>query len=189
MQRSCVNITQFCVLNTQNCAYNTQMARSLTITDLCEISGYSRHQMRGLLDELPVFNRRVGSARIAKTYSSHDLFLVALFCRLETRFGLKRQIICALATEIADVLGGSNKVTKAGRLILTYEPTRVTYVEQLQTNIDDGLVISLAPVISLVDDYLLPASAAIPVHQTEINFGLHEVSSNWRLRMGRKEGP
>lgn len=144
--------------------------------------------MRGLLDELPIFNGRVGSARVAKAYSPNDLFLVTLFCRLETRFGLRRQVVCASASEMAEILGGPTKVTKAGMLILTYEPPRVTYVERLEEHVEDGVVIALAPIISLVDEYLMPGSASTPAHQTEINFGLHEVSSGGRLRMGRKEG-
>ncbi len=143
--------------------------------------------MRGLLAELPIFSGRIGSARVAKTYSRHDLFLVTLFCRLETRFGLKRQIICTSASEIAAILGRPTEVTKAGRLILTFEPTRVAYVEQREIYVEDGLVIALAPIISLVDEYLMPLSVSIPAHQTEINFGLREVSSGGRLQMRRKE--
>lgn len=144
--------------------------------------------MRGLLDELPMFNKRVGSARIAKTYTPHDLLLVGLFCRLETRFGLKRQAICGFAVDVARVLGGPNKASRAGRLILTYEPPQVVYVEQPGTHVEDGLVIALAPIIALVDEHLMPVSAPNPTHQTEIYFGLHEVSPDGRRTVGRKEG-
>ena len=40
--------------------------RPITISDLCELTGYSRDQMRGLLAELPRFARRRAEARVAR---------------------------------------------------------------------------------------------------------------------------
>lgn len=160
------------------------MGRPLTITDLCELSGYSRHQMHGLLKELPMYSKgkRSGTARVAKTYSMHDLVVVTLCCRLETRYGMKRQSITGFAEDIARILGGPDKVTRAGRLILKYEPLRVDYVEQLRTHVDDGLVIALEPIIASIEQHLTPVDALIPKHQTEFNYGLIEVKA------GRKDG-
>ena len=119
------------------------MGRPITMTDLCELSGYTRHQMRGFLGELPMYGKRKGNARVAIEYSTHDLLIVTVCCRLDTRYGIKRQTVCAFADGIARILGGPDRVKQSGRLVLKFDQIQVDYVEQLGTQIGDGVVVAL----------------------------------------------
>lgn len=153
------------------------MGRPITMTDLCELSGYTRHQMRGFLGELPMYCKRKGNARVAIEYSTHDLLIVTVCCRLETRYGIKRQTVCGFADGIARILGGPDRVRQSGRLVLKFDPIQVDYVEQLGTQIGDGVVVALEPVMALIERHLAPVGRPVPKHQMEINYGLLEVSS------------
>lgn len=153
------------------------MSRPITMTDLCELSGYTRHQMRGFLGELPMYGKRKGNARVAIEYSTHDLLIVTMCCRLETLYGIRRQTVCSFAEGIARILGGPDRVIRSGRLILKYDPIQVDYVDQLGPQISDGIVVALEPVITLIERHLTPADTPVPKHQMEMNYGLLEVKS------------
>lgn len=129
--------------------------RSITISDLCELTGYSRDQMRGLLAELPRFAQRRTEARVAREYSNHDVVLVSVLCRLETVYGLKRSVVSALCESIAATLTVPRKVSKDACLILRVHGSACEYVDAAP-QIDDGLVVALAPVFLAIDSYLLP---------------------------------
>ncbi len=146
------------------------MARQLTMSDLCAISGYSRHQMRDLLDKIPIFDGKTGEARIAKCYTAHDLLVIAVCCRLETRYGIKRPTVGELSTQLARVLSGPRPVSRAARLLIFFSPLQVSYVEQVD-DLSDGLVIALEPVFDQVDDYLLPGRSSLPTMQKELRLG------------------
>jgi hypothetical protein len=144
--------------------------RPITIGDLCELTGYSRDQMRGLLAELPRFARRRAAARIARVYSNHDVLIVALLCRLETAYGLKRSAVTALCESIAITLATPREVSDRARLVLHVDDGKCEYVEGVPS-IEDGLVVALAPIFLAIDSYLLPA----PLVQREV--GLSAVST------------
>lgn len=133
--------------------------RSITISDLCELTGYSRDQMRGLLAELPRFAQRRTEARVAREYSNHDVVLVAVLCRLEMVYGLKRSVVSTLCEAIAATLMAPRKVSKEACLILRVHDATCEYVETAP-QIDDGLVVALAPVFLAIDSYLLPTPLA-----------------------------
>lgn len=130
-------------------------ARRLTTSDLCNVSEYSRHQMRGLLAELPGFAERAGEAKVAAEFSPHDLLVITLCCRLESHYGLKRATVASLAKELARSLSGPRPLARDARLVLGFAPHSARYMEAAG-NIHDGLVVPLEPVFSQVDNYLLP---------------------------------
>ena len=129
--------------------------RPITISDLCELTGYSRDQMRGLLAELPRFARRRVEPRVARVYSNHDVILVVLLCRLETVYGLKRSVVSALCEPIAVVLAAPREVNKQPCLVLRVCDATCEYVNAVPM-VDDGLVVALAPIFMAIDSYLLP---------------------------------
>lgn len=129
--------------------------RQITISDLCELTGYSRDQMRGLLGEFPRFANRPAEARIARVYSNQDVMLVVLLCRLETVYGLKRSVISALCDSIAATLLAPRKVSKQAWLIIRMQDATCEYVDKMPL-IDDGLVVALSPIFIAIDSYLLP---------------------------------
>lgn len=147
--------------------------RPITISDLCELTGYSRDQMRGLLAELPRFTRRRTEARVARVYSNHDVMLVALLCRLETAYGLKRSVVSALSEPIATAVTAPREVSKQACLILRIHDLACEYVDG-PPSINDGLVVALAPIFLAIDSYLLPT----PLVQRDV--GLSATSSSYK---------
>jgi hypothetical protein len=129
--------------------------RPIIVSDLCELTGYSRDQMRGLLAELPRFACRRAEARVARVYSSHDVVLVVLLCRLETIYGLKRSVVSALCESIAATLAGPREASKQACLIVRVHDATCEYVDAAPL-IDDGLVVALDPIFLAIDTYLLP---------------------------------
>lgn len=139
--------------------------RQITISDLCELTGYSRDQMRGLLSELPRFARRPTEARVARLYTNQDVMLIALLCQLETLYGLKRSFISILSEQICSVLLAPRKVVKQAWLIVRVQDGTCEYVDKLPV-IDCGLVVPLSPIFIAIDSYLLPT----PLIQRDIGF-------------------
>lgn len=137
--------------------------RRITISDLCEITGYSRNQMRGLLAELPRFACRHAEPRVARAYSNHDVMLVVLLCRLEMMYGLKRSIVSALCEPVAAALAVPRKVSKQACLVVRIHDVACDYVDAAP-RIDDGLVVALGPIFMAIDSYLLPT----PLIQREV---------------------
>src|SRR5207237_6028616 len=122
-QAICAKVAHECVVHTHICAYNTQMkSRPLTVKDLCCVSEYSRHQMRGLLAALPAFAARASQVKVAAEFSAHDLLVVALCCRLESHYGLKRARVATLAKGLAQSLSGPRPLAREARLILNFSP-------------------------------------------------------------------
>lgn len=139
--------------------------RSITISDLCELSGYSRDQMRALLAELPRFAKRRAEARVARVYSGHDLMLVLLLCRLETVYALKRSAVSILCEPIAAALTAPREVGNEACLVLRVQDATCEYVDPAPA-INDGIVVALGPVFRAIDSYLLP----MPLVQREVGF-------------------
>lgn len=160
-------------------------ARPLTMNDLCVLSGYSRDQVRGLLNKLPMYAERRGRARIATLYSAQDLMVVALCCRLETRYSLKREAVAALAPHISKELARPRSVARHARLILEFDPPSATYVEKVG-DLADGLIIALEPIFEQVDDYLLPGHSARVSMQRDLALGPVVLASGGRTTRAGK---
>lgn len=145
------------------------MAREITIGDLCELTGYSRDQLRGLLSELPQYAKRKGEARIANVYSSHDVLVVAICCRLESQYGLKRAAVAALSQALGQALAVPRPAAKGVRLVLGLQPPAVQYVARVD-DLADGLVVALDPIFATIDAYLMPYPAHSSMYQRELGF-------------------
>ncbi len=162
-------------------------ARPLTMYDLCLLSGYSRDQVRGLLDKLPMYAERRVKARIATVYTAQDLMVVALCCQLETRYSIKRETVAALAPEISKELARPRPVAQQARLVLGFDPPSATYVERVD-DLAEGLVVALEPIFERIDDYLLPGRSVRANIQRNLAFGPVALASAKKTRPG-KSGP
>lgn len=140
------------------------------MNDLCVLSGYSRDQVRGLLDKLPMYAERRGKARIATVYTAQDLIVVVLCCRLETRYCLRREAVSTLAPHISKELARPRSVDRHARLVLKFDPPSATYVEKVN-DLADGLIVALEPVFEQVDDYLLPSHSLRVSTQRDLALG------------------
>ena len=150
--------------------------RSLTMVDLLAISGYTRDQMRGLLDAMPAYTSRNTQARVAKQYTAQDLLLVRTCTQLESRYGLQRSTVAGFSDVLRSVLSGPRQVSSTARLLLTFDPADVRYVGTTEF-VEEGLLIPLAPVFQAVDEYLLPGRAQLDWGQHELGFGPQAINS------------
>lgn len=151
-------------------------SRSLTMVDLLAISGYSRDQMRGLLDAMPAYASRNTQARVAKQYTAQDLLVVRACSQLESRYGLQRGTVAGFSDAVRSVLSGPRPVSTTARLLLTFEPAEARYAEATES-IGEGLLVPLAPIFQAVDEYLLPGRAQLNWGQRELGFGPQAIGS------------
>lgn len=146
------------------------------MSDLLAISGYTRDQMRGLLDAMPAFSGRDTRVRVAKQYSAQDLLVIRACSQLESRYGLQRAIVAGFSDQLRTVLLGPRPVSAMVRLLLTFSPVDVRYVEAPE-GIVEGLLVPLAPIFQAVDEYLLPGRAQVTWSQRELGFGPQVINS------------
>jgi len=151
-------------------------SRSLTMADLLVISGYTRDQMRGLLDAIPAYASRNTRVRVAKQYTAQDLLLVRTCSQLECRYGLQRGVVASFSDALRSVLSGPKPVSATARLLLTFDPADVRYVEA-NDSFEEGLLVPLAPIFHAVDEYLLPGRQQLDWGQRELGFGPQAVIS------------
>ena len=145
--------------------------RPITAADLAALTSYSRDQLRGLLAELPLFAQRKGEARVANIYSSHDVLVVVICCRLETQYGLKRAAVAALSEVIAPCLAVPRPIAQGARLVLGFQPPAAQYVECVD-DLADGLVVALDPIFAAIDTCLAASFVASSIEQQDLKFPL-----------------
>jgi len=133
------------------------VSSQLTMTDLCRVTGYTRDQVRGLLDvALP--ERSSKGPRVAREFRPQELILVAAMTELETRFGIKRSHVAVVAKRLAQVLSGPKSLNREARLLIAFDPPKVTYAAELIPTVD-GVVMSLGLIFDRVDRYVSAAAA------------------------------
>ena len=128
------------------------VSSQLTITDLCRVTDYTRDQMRGLLD-LTLPQRSSKGARVAREFRAQELIFVAVMAELETRYGIKRGHVVAVAKRLSQTLSGPKPLNRQARLVVTFEPPKVTYVDETNPVLD-GVILSLGPIFDRVDQYV-----------------------------------
>lgn len=156
-------------------------SRSLTISDLLAISGYTRDQMRGLLEAMPAYAGRNSQVRVAKQYTAQDLLVVRTCAQLESRYGLQRSTVAGFSDALRSVLSGPRPLSTTARLLFTFEPMNVRYVEATEV-IEEGLLIPLVSIFHAVDEYLLPGHARLNWGQRELGFGPQPINSVTAVR-------
>jgi hypothetical protein len=129
------------------------MPRKLTAADVREVTGYNRHELRGLLDELPCYGGKGAKARVAREFSRHDLISLAVARELENTCGMRRQAIASVFDALRAALSGPRALNPEAQLHIMLQPPRVRYLEHPAV-IEGGLVLPLKSVFQQVDTYL-----------------------------------
>ncbi|MEO8410543.1 MAG: hypothetical protein ABI478_08215 [Propionivibrio sp.] len=146
------------------------------MSDLLAISGYTRDQMRGLLEAMPAYASRNSQVRVARQYTAQDLLVVRTCSQLESRYGLQRSAVASFSDALRSVLSGPRPLSTTARLLLTFEPMNVRHVEAAEA-FEEGLLIPLAPIFHAVDEYLLPGHATLSWGQRELGFRPQPINS------------
>ncbi len=151
--------------------------RKITAVDIREVTGYSRNQLRGLLDELPIYSEQETAPRIAREFSRSDLTVLAVVHVLETRNGVRRKTIAPVITQLRKTLTGPKTINRGARLLISFDPPTVSYLTTSVTS-QDGILVSLGPIFDRVDQYLNFGPAHAGNVGPELNLGPTLVTSN-----------
>jgi hypothetical protein len=125
----------------------------LTISDLSTVAGYTRFQMRGLLDDVFPQPARIKKGRSQRTFSPQELLLVAVACELEKKYGVRRNVVALVADALRQTLNGPRSANRSARLAITFVPPTATYLPDDQA-VKEGLILALGDVFASVDEYL-----------------------------------
>jgi hypothetical protein len=144
-------------------------ARKLTAADVCAVTGYNRDQLRGLLKELPEWSAAPGERR-ARAFSAHDLIVLSVVHVLDAVVGIRRKTIAAVFSQLQKTLSGPKPIAANARLVITFEPLRVDYVDGKAT-IVEGLLVPLQPIFGGIDQYLGAAKVEPSNSQATLRLG------------------
>lgn len=151
--------------------------RKITTADVCEVTGYSRHQLRGLLSELPVYSGQKTVARVAREFTHADLVMLAVVHALETRYSARREGVASISNLLRKALTGPKTVDRGARLLISFEPPAVSYLTG-EAPPQDGILVSLGPIFQRVDTYMGYGLPYTKEAQGEFRLGPTLVSSS-----------
>jgi hypothetical protein len=127
-------------------------ARKLTAADVCNVTGYNRDQLRGLLQELPQWSAAPAERR-ARAYLASDLVVLGVVHVLDVLIGMRRKAIAAVFPQLRQCLSRPRSVASSAWLVITFNPVRIHYVDG-KAAFSEGVVVFLQPIIERVDSYL-----------------------------------
>lgn len=125
----------------------------LRVSDLANVSGYSRFQIRGLLGEVfqnPTLGRKGDSQQ---TFSPQELLVVAVTCEIEKTFGVARKKLALVGEALRRTLTGPRLTNRDARLLVTFTPPAAIYLDS-EVPVTEGLVLRLGVLFAKVDGYL-----------------------------------
>lgn len=128
-------------------------AIQLKISDLAAVAGYTRFQMRGLLNDVFPEPARGKRTRSHRTFSPQDLLLITVACELERTYGVKRGVLALISEPLRQALNGPRAANREARLVVTFTPPMATYLVP-EAPVTEGLVLALGPLFARVDEYL-----------------------------------
>lgn len=155
--------------------------RKLTASDVCEVTGYNRDQLKALLKELPAWSS-APSARVAREFSPHDLIVLSVVHVLDSRVGIRRKRIALMLTKLRQALFGPREVDRSARLAISFDPMHVEYMSG-KISIREGVLISLEPIFDRVDHYL-GAAQSWNASQENLRLGPGSLRSRRRRAAG-----
>jgi hypothetical protein len=131
----------------------------LKISGLADATGYTRYQMRGLLQEV-FTSRRFGTKEGSqRTYSPQELNVVAVVCAIERDYVVDRKRLALVADALREVLSGPRTANRNARLLVTFTPPTATYLDRDTPPAAEGLLIRLGPIFAQVDEYMSGSSS------------------------------
>lgn len=163
------------------------ISKRITAADLASVTGFSRHKLRAFMKELPGYSGLSGQERIAREYTRQDLLVIAISCALETRCGLRRDVIAALVADIHRAVAGPRTIAVGAALIVQAEPPQATYASAF-TAIREGTVLALDDIFGRVDMHLSGGREIALGGQFYLDLGPVPVYGSARGRRPAKKG-
>lgn len=144
--------------------------RKLTAADVCQVTGYSRNQLRGLLNELPPYSAQATQPRVAREFTAHDLIVLSVVSALEMEHGMRRNAIAMVIESLRTTLAGPQNVNREARLLISINPPLVSIVN-MGAQVHEGVLVSLGSIFEQVDRYLGYDMPDIMAHQYDLKLG------------------
>ncbi len=129
------------------------MPRKLTAADVFEVTGYSRQELRLVLEALPYYREQKSYPRRAREFSRHDLIALGVVQALEVRCGMRKDAIAAVFDLLRTALLGPKRQNSQAHLFISIDPPAVSYKEA-PTKGSDGILVPLGPIFARVDQHL-----------------------------------
>lgn len=128
------------------------MPRKLTAADVCEVTGYSRSELRSVLSALPYYSQQKSYPRKARHFSRQDLTAFCLVQVLEAEFGMRREAIAAIFSAMHSALSGPRGQNRQACLLISLSPAAAKY-EEGPVAISSGICVPLGSVFERVDQH------------------------------------
>lgn len=127
--------------------------RKITTADICAVTGYNRDQLHGLLKKIPLYADYLGSPRVAREFTRHDLLVLSVAVRLEMKYGLQRAAVAAVTDQIYAELRIPKATKHSPFLLISIAPPSATYITEKGIE-REGTFVALEPVFKQIDNYL-----------------------------------
>lgn len=138
------------------------MSRKLTAADVFAVTGYSRQELRLLLEALRYFREQKSHPRKAREFSRLDLIALGVVQSLEARYGMRKDAIAAIFDLLRIALLGPRRQNSQAHLFILIAPPTVSYKEA-PTKGSEGILVPLEPVFARVDQHL--GSYEVPIRE------------------------
>ena len=166
------------------------ISKRITAADLVSVTGYTRHKLRALMKELPGYAEHPGPERVAREYTRHDLLVVAICCALETRCGLRRDVIAGLVADIRRAVAAPRAIAVSAWLIVRVDPLGAVFRAEYAgapSVIHEGIALPLEDIIRRVDMHLGFGQETASGGQFYLDLGPVAVHDSTRARRAAKK--
>ncbi len=146
------------------------------MSDACEVTNYTRDQLRGMFRDLPSFLEHPSEGR-NRIFSRAELLTICIITHMETRYGLKRAAIGKVVNQLLATLNDPRPVDQRYRLNVIPEVSLVTFLPE-DAPVAEGLIVPLAPIFQRVDLYLGAYSESGKQRELPLSPGIVRTQSN-----------
>jgi len=109
---------------------------------------------------------------MARAYTAHDLTVLCVVHTLETVAGIRRKTIAAFFRQLQGALSGPKPTAASARLVISFAPTRVEYVDAKMPSVDGiAIFVPIQPILDRVDRYLGAVQVPAPNSQADLHLG------------------
>lgn len=150
------------------------------MTDACQVTDYSRDQLRGMLRDLPQFLDTPPEGR-NRTFSRAELLTICVITQMETRYGIKRAAISKIAHKLLATLSGPRAIDPNARLNVVPESSHVTFIAE-DAPVSEGLLVPLGSIFQRVDLYLGAHSENGKQGELSLGLGIIRSQANQKSR-------
>lgn len=145
--------TDLCFFGIKCVKITAMKPRKISVSDVCELTGYTRNQLRGLLRDMPSFVCHEPLPRSGRTFTRGELVVLCVITEMEATYGMRR---ASIGTVLQPLLSAIQTPRSPGRKSVL----NVVMVSQTVLHLDspnfatEGLIVPLEPIYERIEKYL-----------------------------------